>query len=250
MPRKSYVSWGEGIAYDSVNGLFFPSVEMVQFNFGLETIEIEDADSMVNAFEAVKMPLTGHISFGKLNSDIWVMLTGGEASAGGMTRVRHEAHTSEGDGAESAAFDLDATPSEYSDLIRQVDGGILKRVAATPTGGEYTLIGTHVLLSGSAGGTFDYDCDYLVDTDADQVTVLVEDNDSPTNFGLVATFRGVDKDAASETKGDIIIIAPKCRRTGQITFGGGPKAQNKVEFDFVIEKSPGNPLYKMIFPSA
>jgi len=250
MPRKSYVSWGEGVAYDTVNGLFFPSVEMVQFNFGLETIEIEDADSMVNAFEAVKMPLTGHISFGKLNSDIWVMLTGGEASAGGMTRIRHEAHTASGD-ITGGSFTLNATPSEYSDLIRKVNGGILKRVDADPTGEEYTLVGTLVTVAGSGGaGTADYDCDYLIDTTSEQIIVNVEDNDSPTNFGLVATFRTVDKDSVAETKGDIIIVAPKCRRTGQITFGGGPKAQNKVEFDFTIEKSPGNPLYKLIFPSA
>jgi len=249
MGRKSYISWGEGIAYDSVNGLFFPSVEMVRFNFGLETIEIEDADSMTNAFEIVKMPLTGHISFGKLNSDIWTMLTGGEASIGGMTRTRHEPHTSAGDEA-GGSFTLAATPSEYSELIRKLDGGILKRVAASPTGEEYTLVGTLVTIAvGTGGATHDYDCDYLVDTAADQVIINVEDSDSPTNFGLVATFRAVDKDSVVETKGDIIIVAPKCRRNGPITFGGGPRAQNKVEFDFVIEKSPGNPLYKLIFPS-
>ena len=242
--RKSYVSWGEGIAYDDVNGLFFPAVEQVTFNFGMEQIEIPDGDSMTDAHQVVKMPLTGHISFGKLNADLWAMLTGASATAGGRIRVRAEAKTASG-----ATFSLGATPSPYSELIYKVGSGIMKRVSTGPSGNEYTLSGKVVTVAAS-GGTASYLCDYLKATTTGQRQVPVYSSNSPSTFGLVSTFRAVDKDSVTETKGDIIIVCPKVSRSSGISFGGGNRAQNKVEFDFTIESTPGNPLYRFIFPSA
>lgn len=242
--RKSYVSWGEGVAFDSVNGLYFVGLESVTYELGMELIEIPDGDSIINDFTNSKTPLTGHIIFNKLNADLLAMLTGGEATAGGYTRIRNEAHTASG-----GTFSFNNSPVFYSEIIRKVGGPIMKRVTSGPTGNEYTINGTgEVTVTG--GATASFVCDYFKDNASDQITVEVDYNDLPENFGIVSSHRAVDKDTTTESRGDMFVICPKVRRSSAIRLGGEQGAASKFEFDFVVEKSPGEKLYKVMFPSA
>jgi hypothetical protein len=241
--RKSYVSWGEGIAFDSVNGLYFVGLEQVNYNLGMELIQIPDGDSMSDDFVEGKAPVTGHLVFNKLNADLFAMLTGGEATAGGYTRIRNEAHTAVG-----GTFGLDNAPVSYSEIIRKVDGPIMKRVSSGATGDEYTISGATVTVTG--GLTASFVCDYFKDNASTIMTVSVDYNDLPSSFGIISSHRAVDKDRTSETKGDIFILCPKIRRSSEIKIGGEPGSPTKIEFDFVVEKATGNPLYKVMFPTA
>jgi len=224
------IMWGEGVAF--IGGKEAFEIQELALQFGLETITGRKGDSGGNIVEITGQPITGRLGFLGFNASLMATLTGGASATGTVKRIREESLT-----VATNAVTTSQTP--ITNTMRVVESGsnkipLLQVSGAPAAADEYQISGTTITLN---TGTFSdgtiMKVSYFYLDAADGETLTIDPTDLPDSFELYASIRTREKFGG--TKGDAVIYAAKCKRTGEFAFGSGIGDFTSFGFDINIE---------------
>jgi len=225
------VMWGEGVAFIAGKEAF--EIQELALKFGLETITGRKGDSGGNIVEITGQPITGRLGFLGFNASLMATMTGGSSATGTVKRIREESLT-------VATNAVTTSQSPIANTMRVVESGSLKiplkQVSGAPAAAdEYQLSAatTITLNTGTFSDGTIMKVSYFYTDGADGETVTIDPTDLPDSFELYASIRTREKFGA--TKGDAVIYAAKCKRTGEFGFGSGIGDFTSFGFDINIE---------------
>lgn len=218
--------YGEAVCY--AGGEKLHEIQNGSITFGLKNIEAQKGDGGGQIVVPTNQLITGHVDFLGLTPASFALLTAATNSAGAKKRVRRTLKT-------KATNDITLTNTPITNTLEVIPSGSNKaplvQVATSPALGEYSVSGTTVTLSASQTETDFYVAYVWLDT-ANGLTSKISPDALPDDFELYLTFRA--KDLFPGTKGDMVIYAAKCTRTGELTIGAGNDAHATPGFDFSI----------------
>jgi hypothetical protein len=230
------IMWGEGVAF--IGGKEAFEIQELALQFGLETITGRKGDSGGNIVEITGQPITGRVGFLGFNAALMATLTGGASATGTVKRIREESLT-------VATNAVTASQTPIANTMRVVESGSnnipLLQVVTPAAAGEYSITGTTIaFFAGAYGDGTVMKVSYFYTDGADGETLTIDPTDLPDSFELYASIRTREKFGG--TKGDAIIYAAKCKRTGEFAFGSGIGDFTSFGFDINIEIDNGGDL--------
>lgn len=226
MSLYNQILWGEGVAF--ADGVELFEIQNLIVNFGVDVIEGVKGDGGGNIIVPVSQPISGRAEFLGMNPDNFAILTGASNATGRYVRVRQEAQTKS-----TNTITLSNTPLSNSERV--IASGAnkipLKRVAATPAVGEYTISGDTITLNASQSES-DFLIDYIYSDGSNGITSTFGPSTLPSSFEMIGTLR--TKELFGDTTNDLVFKATKCERTSEFGLGAANRAFANPGFDFNI----------------
>lgn len=228
--------WGEGVAF--LDGYELFEIQELLVNFGLNALEAVKGDGGGNIVIPTNQLITGRAGFLGLNAATFAKLTGGSSATGTKKRIREEELT-------VSTNTVTTSQTPIVNTMRVIEEGSnkqpLKQVSGAPSADdEYQVSGTTITFNAGAfadGTTIVVS--YIYSDGADGETVQIGATDLPSSFELYGSLR--TKEKFSNVKGDIIIYAAKCERTGEFSMGSAVGNISTPGFDFNVEiDNPGD----------
>lgn len=222
---------GKGVILDASGGLPFLDYGELQIIFGLDVLSIPRGDIAGRYYVPVGMPVTGRLTWFDISAELLASLLGAGAEQGTVRRVVSESHTIPDESPYTVDLDHQANLGA-TEVVMGSDGTRFRRVATSPSSGEYSITDYTLTFSSEDGGKTIY-VSYFYSDPSSGSTIVLAPQGLPSRFKLVGSLNLYD--IAEEESGDLVLVAERCVRTSPLNLGASVGEYGRFGFDFALE---------------
>jgi hypothetical protein len=223
---------GKGLIIDLTSGLEFPDYGDLVLTLGLNVLEVPSPGYNGGYTVPYDAPITGKIAWYDISAELMAAITGSSLSGGTVKRAQGENQQIPGSSPYTVTLD-NADNIAQSEIVIRDDNMRMKRVAASPGEGEYSITGDTLTFSSEDAGKYVY-IDYFYEDAATGHKLSIDPYTLPGSFKLLASLKAYDTYGA-DYAGEIVAIAEKCRRSGPVELGSRVGEFGSFGFDFTVE---------------